>query len=478
MTRAGCWLGLAALLLAGCASRPATPPPAAEAAPPLGAEQMLADTLAGTPLPASLMRDDQRLSYAVQQPGKDGADGYLAQLDASCDGSSARLIYLEGAQRVYLGSKDGKYAAPTSIPGKYLDLLKRNAAFQQACTQTAKPDWRLAHGTAKGSQILIDRASLASEAGVTRFWGAYDEPQLGHDKPYNAPVAQKREHYAVDCAQQNFSLLAAYDVDDKQTVTDGKVFDKQSPMPVAKAHVDYRLLFDLVCNKPDKLAKLPAFSARSMAPAEMKMPGVTPAVLTAIKRLGLQAPSKSLKHVVLTGTTSLKGKAGELHEEQFFDADKATGQLVVRTRGQAYEGSSVTFRGLFPLAEQTRFESDGQTLISNQQLLGLTLSGDWWKLPVGEKLSYTSVGITVNSAAGTYGRDPTTVHCEVADQAAASTLNPSLTGDARKLRCTTDGDEYKRVETVYYLVDYGWFFKAGVDKNAFYDEERRIVSVE
>lgn len=477
MNRAALCLGLGVLLV-GCVSKPNHSPQPADATPASGAEQMLADTLASTPLPASLMRDDQRLSYAVQQPGKEGAAPYLAQLDASCDGSTARVIYLEGAQRVYLGSSDGKYAPATAIPGKYLDLLKRNPAFQQACSATPKPDWRVVRGSGNESLILLDRSSLISTNGVTQFWGAYDEPQLGHDKPYNAPVAQKREHYAVDCAKQTFSLLAAYDLDEKQTVTDGKVFVNTTPTAVAKAHVDYRLLFDWVCKKPERLAQLPVFVPRVLAPAELHRPGVSPVVLTAIKRLALPAPSKTLKHVVQTGTSSLKGKAGELHEDQFFEIDRATGQQVVRVRGQGYEGSSVTFRGLFSLAEETRFQSAGQEVSNSQQLLGLTFSGNWQSLPVGEKLSYTGLGVTVSSAAGAYGKEPNVVHCEVAGEVSASSLNPALSGAARTLRCTTDGDEYKRIETVYYLVDYGWFFKAGVDKNAFYSEERKIISVE
>jgi hypothetical protein len=476
------WLATGMLLLAGCSTppgpeqgEPGAPP---QVTAPSGAEQMLAQTLAGTPLPASLQRDDQRLSYAVRQAGEDEAAPYLAQLDAACDGSSARLIYLDGAQRVYLGSTDGKYAAPTPIPGKYLGVLKQNPAFQQACSSQPPADWRVAHGKGAESLILIDRASLKPNDGVQQFWGAYDEPQLGHDMPYGAPVLQKREHYAVDCGKQSFSLLAAYDIDDRHTVTDGKIFEPPTPEPMASAHPDYRFLFDLVCNKPAQLAQLPAFTARASAPADLKMPGVVPGVLTAIKRLALPVPRKPLKHVVEEGTSSLKGKAGQLHEDKFFEVDKATGQLVLKIRGPGYESSAVTFRGLFALAEMTRFDSDGQSVNSVQQLSGLSFTGNWQQMPVGEKLTYSSVGESSSSVTGSSGKTQRLVRCEVEAEVAATSLHPSLGGSARKLRCSTDGDEYKRIETYYYLSDHGWFFKAAVDPNAFYAEERNIRSVD
>lgn len=478
--RLGLVFGLS--LLAGCGSHPASDstPGAAETAPVVStdAERMLAQTLAGTPVAASVMRDGQRLSYSVRLPATDAAGASSAQLDAACDGSSARLIYLDGAQRVYLGSANGQYAPPTPIPGKYLQLLKANPAFQQACASTPGGEWRVAHGAAAGSLILIDRASLKTESAQQTFWGAYDEPVLGHDQPYAAPVAQKRERYAVDCGQQRFSLLAAYDLDEKQTVTDGVLFDEPKPEPMAGAHADYRLLFDLVCKHPEKIAQLPAFSPRAIAPSDLAPPGVAPAVITAVKRVALPAAPKALKRVLEVGTSSLKGEAGELREDIFFEQDKATGQLISRVRGQGYEGSSVTFRGLFPLAEKTRFQSGGQTVTNTQHLLSLNFSGNWQQMPVGEQLQYTSLGETVSSLAGSSGKTPTLVRCAVDADVPANSLNASLSGTARKLRCSTDGDEYKRVETVFYLMDYGWFFKAGVDPNGFYSEQRKLQAVE
>jgi hypothetical protein len=479
--RLGLALGLS--LLAGCGTHPASdsPPAAAEDSLPVAstdAERMLAQTLAGTPVAASVMRDGQRLSYSVQLPATDAASASSAQLDATCDGASARLIYLDGAQRVYLGSPNGQYAPATSIPAKYLPLLKANPAFARACASTPAEDWRVAHGKGAESLILLDRASLKTENNLQQFWGAYDEPVLGHDQPYAAPVAQKREHYSVDCGQQRFSLLAAYDLDDKRTVTDGVVFDDPKPEPMTGAHADYRLLFDLVCKHPEKIAQLPAFTARALAPSDLTPPGVAPAVITAVKRVALPSSPKALKQVLEVGTSSLKGQAGELREDVFFEQDKATGQLLSRVRGQGYEGSSVTFRGLFPLAEKTRFQSGGQAVTNIQHLLSLSFSGNWQQMPVGEQLQYTSLGETVSSLAGSSGKTSTLVRCAVDADVPASSLNAALSGTARKLRCSTDGDEYKRVETVFYLMDYGWFFKAGVDPNGFYSEQRTLQVVE
>ena len=475
----GCMIfSLAVLLAQGCAQHAGVAPDKAQPEPPSDAQKMLGATLAGAPLAASVFREGERLSFAVDQSAAAAPTPYLAQLDAACDGSNARLIYLDGAQRVYLGSSNGQYAAPKVIPARYLGELKRNAEFSKACTATAAPDWRVVQGTEGQPWILIDRASLQTVVGKTDFWGAYDEPVVAMEKPYNAPYGQKREHYAVDCAKQTFSLLAAYDLDDRHTVTDGKVFIEPAVEPVAGSNADYRLLFTRVCKNPAALAQLPAFKPRNKAPLAMKIPGVTPGVLTAIKRINLPQPGHPLKHVLEVGTVNVKGQAQALHEDRFFDTDHATGQLVVDVRAATYDSSAVTFRGLFVLSEKSVFHGDGQDLVNIQQLFTLSFSGDWQNMPQGAHLSYTRVGVTRNSVAGEYGKAPQTEHCTVVEEVAASTLNPALQGRAKKLGCSVEGDAFKRVETVYYLPDHGWFFHGGITANDLYWETRILQMVE
>ena len=96
---------------------------------------------------------------------------------------------------------------------------------------------------------------MNSADGKLQFWAAFDSPLIGHDQPYNAPYAQKRERYSVDCAAQTFSLLAGYDLDERNVVTDGGVFFEPKTYSVKGSDSDYQRVFGAACGKPEALAQ-------------------------------------------------------------------------------------------------------------------------------------------------------------------------------------------------------------------------------
>jgi hypothetical protein len=404
------------------------------------AQDMFKEAMSQPLVPQSVMRNGERLSFMLLQPKTETSPfGFLLQVDASCASPVANLIYLDGVKRIYFASPDGKYAPARPIPAAQVATLNANPAFQRACAATREPDWRVLKGQGEEQWVMIDRNSLATVEGQLQFWAAYDSPAIGHDQPYNAPYAQKRERYSLDCAKQTFSLLAGYDLDEHNTVTDGGVFFEPKTYSVKDSDADYRLLFDAACGKPK--------------------------------------PAKALKRVVETGTAHLKGQSAPFTEEKFFSQDKASGQLAVRTKGSSFEGQAVSFRGLVSLAQQTVYSGEAP-MVDNIGLNAIAFSGDWKSMPVGAQLGYITDGKMSNSVVGEYGKQRQAFDCRVEQQLPAAQVNASLSGQAKKLRCAHLEDSLKRVETLYYLEDYGYFFRAGIDPNALFHEERVLKEVE
>lgn len=442
------------------------------------AKDMFKEAMSQPPVPQSVMRNGDRLSFMLLQPKSETSPfGFLLQVDAACSSPSASLIYLDGVKRIYFASPDGKYAPARPIPAGQVEVLNASPAFQRACATTPQPDWRVLKGKGDEQYVLIDRNSLSTVDGQLQFWAGYDSPSIGHDLPYNAPYAQKRERYALDCGKQTFSLLAGYDLDEHNTVTDGGVFFEPKTYSVKGSDPDYRLLFDAACGKPEGLAALPAFKPRSKAPLVLTTPRVQAPALSAVKQLNLPVPAKQLKRTVETGTAHLKGQSAPFTEEKSFSQDKASGLLAVRTKGSNFEGQAVSFRGLVALAQQTVYSGEAP-MVDNIGLNAIAFSGDWKNMPVGAQLGYVTDGKMSNSVVGEYGKPRQAFDCRVEQQVPAAQVNARLSGQAKKLRCAHLEDSFKRVETLYYLEDYGYFFRAGVDPNDFFHEERVLKEVE
>lgn len=442
------------------------------------AQGMFKEAMSQPLVPQSIMRNGERLSFMLLQPKSETSPfGFLLQVDASCTTPSANLIYLDGVKRIYFPSPNGQYMPPKPIPQRQVEALASNADFTRACAATPAPDWRVLSGSDDEQWVLIDRSSLQTVEGKLQFWAAFDSPLIGHDQPYNAPYTQKRERYSLDCAAQTFSLLAGYDLDQSNTVTDGGVFFEPKTYSVKGSDPDYQTLFNSACSKPEALAQLAPFKPRSKAPMSLADPRVQAPALSAVKQLNLPPPGKALKHLVETGTATLKGQSATFSEEKFLSQDKASGQLAIQTKGGNFDGKAVSFRGLTPLAHQTLYRGDA-AMLDSSSLNSIAFTGDWKKMPLGSTLGYVTDGKMSNSAVGEYGQERQTFTCQVEQQVPAAQINAALSGQAKKLRCSRAGDTIKRVETVYYLEDYGYFFRAGIDPNEVFHEQRVLKVAE
>lgn len=483
-------LALAIAATAACVHQPAVAPaPAAPVAkgqtlkvPPVKvpapvdkASQLMFDMVKRTPVSDSVFRDGDQLSFMVIRPKDDTLrQDIMMQIQASCVEPSAKLMYFDGGKRSYVKSQDGLYMPAVRMRKDVAEALLKSPDFIDACHSTPAPDWRVVRTAANGQQTLIDRASIKPQGDTLRFWAAWDEPVTTFDLPYYAPMAQKREYLAVDCQRQTFKVLAGFDVDERNRVTDGIVHFAAGAQLMA-ADTDNRATYKAVCAKPEALAKLPAFSPRTKAPLAGPYPGVMALPLAAIRKLDMPATRKSLSYLAETGTATGPNGPAPLSVETFIQHDATTGQLALRSSSDSYDSSEISFRGLFSLASKTTFHGL-DTVFESSSVIDAQFHGDWRTLPVG-----STVGVTLDTSAvgGTTGAivNRATVQCSIKSQASASQVNPHLSGQAKLMRCTVNSDKRQSVDTLYYLEDYGYFYQSGTDKNDHYYSERQLRTV-
>jgi len=424
----------------------------------------------------SIMREDDTLSFQVLVPKSNNTVRTTAQFEAACSSSRLYFLYLDGAQRVYpMGP--GQYSSANALTPELHATLAANPTFIQACAQTSKPDWRRVKTDDKGNWVLLDRNSVSTVNGETRFWGAFDNLVVLNDLPYNAPYAQKREHFAVSCTAGTFKLLAGYDLDARNRVSDGRVDVSPTSQPIAGGNADYQALFAQACGSAQQTAQLEPFKPRHKAPLAITLQSVQPQVLKAIGQLNLEQPSHSLKYLRIQGTSNFKGKTNTANAEKFIGTDGPSGQLSITERGENYESQMLNWRGLIPLVSKASFNR-GRGMATSGAATQLSFSGNWENLPIGETVGYTVSSTLLNSVAGAYVDPPITTRCKVERELSASELNPALSGKAKALTCSAEPDEYQRVTHTYYLTDYGYFFQASTDKNRFFYSDYHIDAVE
>lgn len=438
------------------------------------AERGLQATMGQPLIQNSIMREGDALTFQVAVPQSINTVPVTGMFEAACSSPTLYFLYVHGTQRAYPAGSVNYSAARQLSPTLYPSLAA-NPTFTQACAQTPKPDWRVVKTNDREDWTLLDRNSVKTVNGEVRFWAAFDSPTVLTDMPYDAPYAQKREQFAVSCAAGTYKMLAGYDLDANNRVTDGRVTASPAAEQIVGSNADYQALFALACGNAEKAAALDTFKPRQKAPLVIKLEAVQPSVLNAIKQLDLGQPRQTLNYVRTQGTTNFEGKSGTASEERFISTDKSSGQLSINSRAEGYDNQQVSWRGLLPLVSKTNFTVNGAS--DSRSTSQLSFSGNWKTLPVGETVSHTSTQTTVSSLVGKYGGKPQTTHCKVERELNASELNAALSGTAKALSCSTEGDEYKRVNHVYYLNDYGYFFQASTDKNRFYYSDYRIESV-
>lgn len=422
----------------------------------------------------SIVREGDSLSFELLMPALPNGVRRTLQMEAACSSPKVHLLYMDAVRRMYPGSI-GRYATAQTLSPQLYATLAANQTFVRACAETPQPDWRLVQTNERDNQVLIDANSIKTVNGETRFWAAFDNPTVLNDLPYNAPYAQKREHFSVACKAGTYLQLAGYDMDANNRVSDGRVDSFPTPQNIAGSNADYELLFNKVCVNPEKIAALPTFKPRMKAPTTIALTSVQPAVLAAITQLNLDKPTRSFKYVQFVGTSNYRGKASDNKSTQFISQDAPSGQLALATRGDGYESQAVSWRNLFNLVSKATYGGSG--MAESSTLTQLSFTGNWKALPVGETVTYASTRSSLNSLIGSSTNSQTT-RCQVERELQASELNAKLSGTAKALSCRVDDDKYKRVSHLYFLTDYAYLLESSTDKNEFFYSDSRIDKFE
>ena len=456
-------LPFAFMTLAACASHPTSTDKQA--------------TLLEQPLtPNSLMREGDVINFEVFAPREpDMAVWQSFQFSAACTQPQVNLVYSFMLRRLYPGNP-GHYAPATALPARYHALLMNNRDFSRACKNIPVPDWRQMVEVDGGQKLLIDNNSLQKQGSAVQFWAAHDEPKARLNLLNNAPFTQTRERYTMDCQARTSTLLTRYYLNENNEVTDGKTEMFPKAQPITAVDGDQQKLFDQVCNAPSGIAGLPAYQPRRKAPVDADaLPDVNPAVLKSIEQLHMPAPVRSLTYIALSGTLSNPKTSWPERTEYFLSTDPATQQLAITHKSENLNGRQINWRGLLNLSGREQAKISRNTAIIDS----LSFRGDWQKMAVGSQLGYTRQGSLNSSLIGTLGEKPKTVDCTVDSEGPANRLHPDLKGNAKALSCREQVASTKPepLEHYIYLVDYGFFYLASVDKNDYISSEMKVESV-
>ncbi|MEH3023443.1 MAG: hypothetical protein PGN19_12000 [Pseudomonas oryzihabitans] len=453
-------------LLAGCA----TPPPP-ETAPD-------AEGLFTRPVVAgSALREGSRLQLALALP-----DGGSALVALDCTRDDARLLYLDGAQRVYPGRVNG-YAAPLSLSAAKVAVLKANPEVQALCAQPASTDWRTLAAAPGGDALVLDRNSLVDAGGIRRFWGGQQLAATIRTPGYGAPVRLWRESLAADCTARRYVLLARYGLDDGGLITDGESA-KLTQEAFAVAPVDRRTLLETACDRRDALLAAPrsrAVSASAAAPAvaapPAELPAVQPQPLQALQSLALPSGRSGVQRYVEEGESRYDGQTHPYREEVQVKAAGTSGLLQLTAAGKLARVDALNWRGLLDLVRRTRVDNGSLPVEEVAILEQLNVTGDWRTLAVGSQVGYQARQALTGTLKQSERRE-IKVSCNVTGESDARQVLATLSGRAKTLDCRHGGAGDGPRSRWVYLEDYGFFYMTGVGAGGPMGLEKHLSELE
>lgn len=413
----------------------------------------------------SVLRTDKEAALALRLPRG------MLQLQVNCSSESANWLYVDSPGRMYAIGQS-QYREPIPLAAETARTLRTLPQVAQACIQA--PDWRKLTNFGSGSDghVLLDIASLKpQDDGSLRLWAAFDYPSLAYDAPYQAPYGSKAEQLEVNCGRSTYTWLTGYDLDPRQRVTDGRIEATPSAQPFSSASADYLAILQAACKPHEQLSALARAENRDKPVPDLEnQPTLDAGVVRNVVSLGLKAPKQSLSYLRTEGTSTFKGETKPLVEEFWFQPGGAPGLLSVKQQGTGYVSQETSFMGMLELSSVTHYSKAQGT----REVEKLELEGNWQQMPVGEKLSYRVTRKENFSIIG-QTRDVQETRCEIIRELSAADLNPQLSGNAKEIKCSVVDDKYKRVDTRYFLEDYGLVFRQGDSRNEFYYSDSRIV---
>ena len=400
----------------------------------------------------TILRDGDRVAYTVdlkQNPTS-------VQFDAYCTQGPGRLFYpTRGGLRAFATSPQ----TSLDLPAAQAQQLQQSPQLQNVCKARPVPDWRALETPADQDWLLIDRNSVQQQGSQTYVWAAQNYRHFQVTAKASL-FNQQQERLALDCTQRTITLMSQFKLDEAHQIIKGEIQRQFKPQALDQASSEHARVFKALCQAPVDLAKLPAFKARQPLPPAVIAMNANPAVVAAIRALGLPAPTRTLSELSYTYGAVLfnNTRVGNQTKQTFITLDSASGQTLVQTRDSALGFSqALTFQGLFELDSQGIDYKTGSEKVKTRLLVGLSFQGDWHNFPLDSAVSYTqtwSESVNPDGSPSQKNTDPRTVTCKVAKAIPANTLAPELQGQAKLLDCLKmKGWTYQ----VAYLADYGLF---------------------
>jgi hypothetical protein len=456
--------------IAGCASAPA---PVAKS-PPVTMADVVKEPLQAN----SLMRDGERLSFQVSIPERNiTTTRSTLQVQANCNTPSATALFLDTTFLSSTPPTSRKTRMNSPVSEALAARLMQNPSFTNACAQTAPSDWRIVQGGDGERRLMIDRNSLQGEGPSRFFWGAVDEPTLLTDADYKVLFGQTRTRYRVDCTGQTYQVLSAFKLDEKDRITRGTVFS-DTPEKTFEQSADVRTLLNAACAAtPPQLSSLAPYSPRSKVASSYQSGPVKAEVLKSIADLKLPSPLRSINRVVVRSHNLGYLRGTPSQSEQRYETDPQSGQLLLQWPGKGSDTRSVNFRGLLTLRLDRQYTDRELPVSYAVDTDKLTFTGDWRSMAVGSSLGYQLTQQRRSTLKGN-SVETETLECVVERQIDASQVNSSLQGGAKELSCRLQGDELKATAMMYYLQDYGYFFRTRYHSGWIADVRTTLVSVE
>lgn len=422
-----------------------------------------------TPIDHSIVRTANGVSLAIRNTAG------IFQVTVACDKPQAWLMYADVPLRKY--PRGQKYTEPVLLELSVAEKLRDFQPISNSCKTV--PDWRILRaieGTKEG--VLLDISTVIQIGPETvAFWAAFDYPLLAHDVPYDAPYGQKFEKFVVNCDKRTYAEVAGYDIDASTRVTDGALTASASQTGFDKTDDDYRLLFKQVCDANSKRAdELPHH--QSIAKKFTDAPNFKPPVedvVKAVQALGISPPLRTVHKIVTAGESTYQSEISPLRQTWIYKPTSTPGLWRIWSEA-GYKGESLSFLGLINLSSFTTYSTGGTT--GSSLATDIKLTGNWQQMSVGSLLSYQTTDKNLMSDSGAYGGTPRLENCKIEEALQAATLHPAISGIAKRITCLDPKDEYKRVMTIYYLVDYGVMFHQSISKNKFYHSTEKIVEFE
>ncbi len=458
-------------LISGCASKPVPAP--APKIPPMTTEEMLDEPL----LTHSVMRDADLLSYLVSIPERNMKNTQSTlQMQANCDATGATALFLD--TRIVSGSSTGSYKSPKNTPlsAPLLARLAQNPSFVEACAETPPADWRVALGGDTERRLLIDRNSFKAQGSSVLFWGAIDEPALLTDASYKVLFGQTRGRYQVDCKGQTYRVLSEFKLDEKDQITRGTLL-ADAPQTTFEQGADVRPLLKAACAPASQLSTLAPYSPRRKVAQVYQSRPVAANVLKSIADLNLAPPAKAIKKVEIHSKNVGYLGGAPSQSEQRYEIDPQSGQLKLQWPGKVIDTYSVNFRGLLTLRLDSQYTDRKLPVSYAIDTENLTFTGDWRTMAVGSSLGYHITQQRRSTLKGT-SLNSEKLECVVERQIDAVQVNTSLQGGAKELACTIEGGELKVSVTMYYLQDYGYFFRSRYQAGSITDVRTTLLAIE